>query len=217
MCKVFKLSRSAYYAWKERLSKSCKGEEEILMHVRQIHRDSDGTYGTRRISKALQSMGIPCGRRRAKTLMKRAGVAVKQRKMFRITTQSKHNLPVAPNLLKRQFDVSEPNRVWVSDITYIWTREGWLYLAVVMDLFSRQIVGWSMSPRINKKLVMDAQLMAIWQRKLLTGLISHSDRGSQYCSHAFQQLLKAHKIDCSMSRKGDCWERKACHWGTMQL
>jgi transposase InsO family protein len=138
--------------------------------------------------------------------MKRAGVSVKQRKRFRVTTQSKHNLPVAPNMLDRQFDVPEPNRVWVSDITYIWTREGWLYLAVVMDLFSRQIVGWSMSRRINSKLVMDALLMAIWHRKPSAGLIFHSDRGSQYCSHAFQRLLRMHKIACSMSRKGDCWD-----------
>lgn len=135
-----------------------------------------------------------------------AGVAARQRKKFRVTTDSKHNLTVAPNRLNRQFDVIKPNKVWVSDITYVWTREGWLYLAVVLDLFSRQIVGWTMSNRINRKLVMNALRMAIWRRRPTPGVMFHSDRGSQYCSHDFQRLLKTHKMTCSMSRKGDCWD-----------
>lgn len=158
------------------------------------------------MAQAIRADGISCDRDRARTLMKLAGVAVRQRKKFRVTTDSKHNIPVAPNLLERQFNVAEPVRVWVLDITCIWTTQGWLYLAVVMDLFSRQIVGWAIDRRIiSKKLAINALRMAIWRRPL-PGLIFHSDRGSQYCSSAFQELLKANKMICSMSRKGDCWD-----------
>jgi len=138
--------------------------------------------------------------------MKLAGVAAKQKKKFKATTDSKHNLPIAPNLLNRQFEVQEPDQVYVSDITYIWTREGWLYLAVILDLFSRQVVGWSLNNRMSKKLIMDALRMAIWRRRPVLGLIFHSDRGSQYCSHAFQKMLKTHGMVSSMSRKGNCWD-----------
>ena len=138
--------------------------------------------------------------------MRLAGVSVKSKRRFRTTTDSDHNLPVAPNLLNRKFDVSSPNRFWVGDITYVWTAEGWLYLATVMDLFSRQIVGWSLQERMTSNLVSDALLMAVCRRKPSAGLIFHSDRGSQYCSLQFQDLLKAHKIISSMSRKGDCWD-----------
>ena len=138
--------------------------------------------------------------------MKLSGVSARQSKKFKATTNSKHNLPVAPNLLQRKFEVASPDRVWVSDVTYIWTSEGWLYLAVVLDLFHRQIVGWSMSNRISRKLVMDALRMSIWHRRPVPGLIFHSDRGSQYCSHDFQKMLKTHLMISSMSRKGDCWD-----------
>ena len=138
--------------------------------------------------------------------MKLAGVEAKQRKKFKATTDSEHQLPVAPNLLNRMFTVTRLNCVWVGDITYIWTSEGWLYLAVVIDLSSRRVVGWSMNKYISRRLVMDALTMAIWRRKPSAGLIFHSDRGSQYCSHDFQKLLKKHGILASMSRKGDCWD-----------
>ncbi len=138
--------------------------------------------------------------------MKLAGVVAKQKKKFKATTDSKHNLPVAPNLLNREFEVGEPDKVYVSDITYIWTHEGWLYLAVVLDLFSRQVVGWSLSNRISRKLVINALRMAIWRRQPLPGLILHSDRGSQYCSIEFQKMLNAHRMISSMSRKGNCWD-----------
>ena len=138
--------------------------------------------------------------------MKLAGVAAKQKKKFKATTDSKHSLPVASNLLNRQFEVKEPDRVYVSDITYIWTSEGWLYLAVILDLFSRQVVGWSLSNRMTKKLIMDALRMAIWRRRPAAGLIFHSDRGSQYCSNDFQKMLKIHGMLSSMSRKGNCWD-----------
>lgn len=138
--------------------------------------------------------------------MKMAGVAAKQKKKFKATTDSKHNLPVAPNLLNRQFEVEKPDKVYVSDITYIWTNDGWLYLAVVLDLFSRQVVGWSLSNRMTKKLIMDALRIAIWRRRPAPGLTFHSDRGSQYCSNDFQKMLKAHGMLSSMSRKGNCWD-----------
>jgi len=138
--------------------------------------------------------------------MKLAGVAAKQKKKFKVATDSKHNLPVALNLLNRQFEVQESDRVYVSDITYIWTHEGWLYLAVILDLFSRQVVGWSLSKRMTKKLIMNALRMAIWRRRPAPGLIFHTDRGSQYCSNDFQKMLKTHGMSSSMSRKGDCWD-----------
>lgn len=207
ICKVMGVSRSGYYAWrKRRRSKQLTDNEKLIPMVREIHKDCKGTYGTRRIARELQDRGIPCGRSRARTLMRLAGVSVKKRRKFRVTTHSKHNLPVAPNLLGRQFSVSEPNRIWAGDITYVWTVAGWLYLAVVMDLHSRQIIGWAMSERITKKLVMDALQMAIWRRRPAPGLLFHSDRGSQYCSHSFQRLLAANKMICSMSRKGNCWD-----------
>lgn len=174
--------------------------------VKAAHKKSKKTYGTRRIAEEVKAHGIRCGRARAGTLMKLADVVAKQKKKFKATTDSKHNLPVAPNLLNRQFEVNLPDRVYVSDITYIWTREGWLYLAVIIDLFSRQVVGWSLSIRMSRKLVMDALLMAIWRRRPASGLIFHSDRGSQYCSNDFQKMLTAHGMLSSMSRKGNCWD-----------
>ena len=138
--------------------------------------------------------------------MKLAGVEAKQKKKFKATTDSKHDLPVAPNLLDRNFKTSSPDRAYCGDITYIWTREGWLYLAVVLDLFSRQVVGWSMSNRINKDLVRNALRMALWRRRPEAGLVFHSDRGSQYCSNKFQKMLTDNGMLSSMSRKGDCWD-----------
>ena len=139
--------------------------------------------------------------------MRLAGVSAKQKKKFKVTTDnSKHNLPVAPNLLNREFEVAEPDQVYVSDITYIWTSEGWLYLAIVIDLFSRQVVGWSLNSRMSRRLIMDALQMAIWRRRPASGLLFHSDRGSQYCSADFQKMLKQHKMISSMSRKGNCWD-----------
>lgn len=207
LCRMLQVSRSGYYSWKKN-GKSAMAEEnkKLIPLVKELHRESGETYGERRMAKALQSYGINCGRKRAGTIMKLAGVSPKQKKKFKATTDSNHNLPVAPNLLKRNFDVSEPNRVWASDISYQWTDEGWLYLAVVMDLFNREIVGWSMSTRINRKLVMDALQMGFWRKRPSPGLVFHSDRGSQYCSHDFQDLLKAYGIRSSMSRKGDCWD-----------
>ena len=161
-----RVSRSGYYYWKTKKKSTRQQERErIIPMIKEIHRQVKASYGARRMSAELKSQGESCGRTKAATLMKIAGVAAKQKKKFKVTTDSRHNLPVAPNLLERNFEVSEPDRVYCSDITYIWTNEGWLYLAVVLDLFSRQVVGWSMSNRIEKKLVLDAFLMALSQRQ----------------------------------------------------
>jgi putative transposase len=201
------LSRSGYYTWRKRGKSLRKRENESLIPVvRAAHKKSKGTYGARRIAEEIEAHGSTCGRTRAGTLMKLAGVAAKQKKKFKATTDSKHNLPVAPNLLNRQFAVQGPDSVYVSDITYIWTHEGWLYLAVILDLFSRQVVGWSLSNRMTRELVMNALRMAIWRRRPAPGLVFHSDRGSQYCSNDFQNMLKIHGMVSSMSRKGNCWD-----------
>jgi len=139
-----------------------------------------------------------------------SGIQCKQKRRFKVTTNSKHNLPVSPNLLVRDFKVSEPDKVYVSDITYIWSSEGWMYLAVVLDLFSREVIGWSMSRRIDSNLVQEALKMAVLIRRPSSGLIFHSDRGSQYCSHNFRAMLNRYNIVSSMSRKGDCWDNAVC-------
>ena len=194
LCKVMQVSRSGYYHWKRRDPSAREQERtQLIPRVRGLHQES-------------KALGFRSGKHKAGTLMKLAGVAAKQRKRFKATTDSNHQLPVAPNLLHRRFSVTTPNCVWVGDITYIWTSEGWLYLAVVIDLYSRRIVGWPMNKCISRLLVIDALTMAIWRRKPSRGLIFHSDRGSQYCSHDFQKLLKNHGILSSMSRKGDCWD-----------
>ena len=154
----------------------------------------------------MTAAGEPCGRAKATTLMRLANVTARQKKRFKATTDSKHNLPVAPNLLKREFTISIPDRVYCSDITYIWTAEGWLYLAVIIDLFSRKVVGWSLSKRMTKKLVVNALQMAIWRRRPLPDLLFHSDRGGQYCSKDFQKMLRKNQMKSSMSRRGDCWD-----------
>jgi len=213
------VSRSGFYSWKRRGRSTREQERERLIpKVKEIHKASKGTYGSRRVARALESAGASCGKHKAGTLMKLAGVKAKQRKKFKATTNSRHNLPVAPNLLNRRFYIKEPDRVWVGDITYIWTSEGWLYLAVVIDLYSRRVVGWAMSKRMTKQLVKDALIMAIWRRKPSPGLIFHSDRGSQYCSHDYQKLLRFHGMRCSMSRKGNCWDNAVAEsfFGTLK-
>jgi transposase InsO family protein len=158
------------------------------------------------MSKKLRVQGHDVGRYRARSLMKKAGVSVKHRKKFTKTTDSKHNLPVAPNLLERNFQPDRPDAIWCSDISYLWTAQGWLYLAIVIDLYSRKIVGWAMSNRLKTSLVIEALMMAYWRRKPTKGLIHHSDRGSQYASGDYQNLLYSYGMTCSMSRKGDCWD-----------
>ena len=221
LCKVMQVSRSGYYSWKNRKKSKRDQEREFLISkVKELHRISRGTYGKRRMAVELEAAtGIPCGVHKAGTLMKLAGVQVKRRKKFKATTNSKHGLPVSPNLLARDFTVQEPDKVYVGDITYIWTSEGWLYLAVVIDLYSRKVVGWALARRMTKQLVIDALVMAVWRRKPCAGLIFHSDRGSQYCSHDFQNTLKQHEIISSISRKGNCWDNAVAEsfFGTLKI
>jgi putative transposase len=207
LCEVMQVSRSGYYAWCKREDSAREsGNLRLVPLVRELHRQSGRTYGTRRIADDLREQGVPCGRYRARTLMAMAGVSARQKRKFKATTDSSHEFPVAPNLLGREFSAEAPDRVWVSDITYVWTREGWLYLAVVIDLFSRMVVGWSMDNRISRRIVMDALKMGAGRRRPAPGLVHHSDRGVQYCSGDFRNLITAFGMTCSMSRKGDCWD-----------
>lgn len=220
MCQVLGVSRNGYYSYQKRNdNKPVDPEHEAMLEcVRKIVIASDYTYGSRRVKKAMNTLGYSISRRKAGKLMKEAGVQVRHRRKFKVTTDSNHKLPLFDNLLQRQFDVDEPDTVYVSDVTYIWTQQGWLYLAVVIDLFSRKVVGWSMSSRMKATLVCDALKMAIWRRRPKPGLIHHSDRGSQYASKAFRKLLKQHKFRGSMSRKGDCWDNSVVEsfFGTLK-
>ena len=207
-CQLLGVSRSAYYDYVQRKGnrRSDPYHEGMLDAVRDIAKSSHYTYGSRRMRKALHELNYLVGRWKARRLMKEAGVQVKHRKKYKVTTKSNHKQPVFENKLNRQFDVVGPDQAYVGDITYLWTQEGWLYLAVVIDLFSRKVVGWSMSSRMKAHLVCDALQMAIWQRRPESGLIVHSDRGSQYASKEHRRLLQTHGFIGSMSRKGNCWE-----------
>ncbi len=207
MCRVLKVSRSGYYIWKTRPeSLQSKRRKRLLKMIQIVHAESRKTYGSPRVFRDLKALGQACSVNYVAHLMKKDGIAAKTRRKFKCTTDSRHKLPVAPNLLDRNFAVEKPNRVWLTDITYISTREGWLYLATVEDLYSRRIVGWSMSQRIDSRLAVDALQMAIDRRQPEPGLIVHSDRGSQFCSEHFGQLLAKYECKSSMSRKGNCWD-----------
>lgn len=208
LCRVLGVSRNGFYDSLRRQRRGPDPEhEEKLEWVKDLAAASDHTYGSRRMSRALRTLGYRVGRAQARRLMREAGVWVRYRRRYRVTTDSNHRKAVFPNRLERDFAPSMPNRVWAADITYVWTREGWLYLAVVIDLYSRKVVGWSMGGRLNSTLVCDALRMALWSRRPRKGqLIHHSDRGVQYASGAFGRLLKTHGIEGSMSRKGDCWD-----------
>jgi len=210
MAKVFEVSRSGYYEYlKHPVSKREIENLKIIFEIKEIHKKSRFNYGSPRIFKALREKGIECGKNRVIRLMKINNIRSKTRKKFKVTTNSKHNNPVYENILDRKFVVTEINKAWVSDITYIWTLEGWLYLCVIIDLYSRKIIGWSMSERIDTGFVIKAFIMAWTQRRPKGELIFHSDRGVQYTSKDFQNILKNKKIICSMSRKGNCWDN-AC-------
>lgn len=202
------VSRGGFYDYLTRQQREPDPErEEKLSWIKEIARGSDHTYGSRRMAKGLQALGYPVGRHQARGLMREAGLWVRYRRRYRVTTNSKHRHAVFANRLERNFSASAPDQVWASDISYLWTREGWLYLAVVIDLYSRKVVGWSLGRRLTSGLACDALLMALWCRRPKKGqLIHHSDRGVQYASHAFRRLLKIHGIAGSMSRKGDCWD-----------
>ncbi len=207
-CRVLGVSRNGYYHYRNHTANRPADPEhqEMLEWVQDIAESSGASYGSRRMKRALNALGYPVSRNKARKLMREAGVQVRHRKKYKVTTNSNHKQPVFDNLVQRQFDVPQSDQVYAADVTYIWTQEGWLYLAVVIDLCSRKVVGWSMSSRMKAQLVCDALKMAIWQRRPKAGLIHHSDRGSQYASQAFRRLLKVHGFVGSMSRKGDCWD-----------
>jgi putative transposase len=207
LCEVMRVSRSGFYDYLFRyLDDNGPGEAELKSRIKEIFNNSGHSYGSRRIVKQLQAEGHQIGRYKGRRIMRQLNLKAITPKRFKRTTDSKHSFPVAPNILDRKFDVEAPNKVWTADISYVWTFEGWLYLAVVMDLHSRQIVGWAMNERMKKQLVIDALAMAYWQRKPPKGLLHHSDRGSQYASYDYQNLLESYGMQASMSRKGNCWD-----------
>lgn len=210
MCRLLSVSTSGYYDWRDRpLSQRGKDNAEMAIKIKAIFDEEKSRAGAKRIAKRLKQSGVTVGRHRIARIMRLNGWRAKAAKKYKATTNSNHKLPVAPNLLQQDFSASKPNEKYVSDITYIWTEEGWLYLAVVMDLYSRMVVGWAMSERMTATLVINAMQMALWRRKMPRGVIVHSDRGSQYCSHDYQSLLRENGLTCSMSKKGDCFDNAA--------
>ena len=219
MCLVLVVSVSGYYRWRRRPPSA--GYHRLTVLRRAIHRAyaaSRQTYGSPRIHAAVRAQGVPCCVNTVAKIMRQDGLKGRPRRKYKATTDSSHSLPVAENLLAREFVRSGPNQVWVSDITFIPTEEGWLYLATTLDLYSRRIVGWSMRERMTSDLVIQALQMAIIQRHPPAGLMHHSDRGSQYASSAFQQMLAAHGMVCSMSRRGEVYDNAVMEsfYGTLK-
>jgi putative transposase len=210
MCRLLDVSVSGFYAYLKRgLSKRAQLDSSLIVEIEKAHRQSRKTYGSPRIHRELRATGLMVSEKRVARLMRECGIRAKTSRRFKVTTNSDHANPVAPNLLGRQFSPSTiggTNRVWASDITYISTREGWLYLSVVIDLGSRRVVGWAMQETLERSLVIDALRMALRQRQPTQGMIHHSDRGIQYASTDYGELLKTNQIECSMSRLGDCWD-----------
>jgi len=207
MCRVLGVKRSSYYVWKKRgLSQRDRRDLELLEKVRQSYRLSSGRYGSPNIHEDLQQWGYCCGRKRVARLMRENGIRSKIVKRFRVTTDSEHTLPIADNLLQRDFTARRQNLVWVSDITYVWTHRGWMYLCVILDLWDRKVVGWSMGKRLIAELAIRALDKAVMLRQPVKGLLFHSDRGVQFASEGFRDQLHQHGMVQSMSRKGDCWD-----------
>jgi transposase InsO family protein len=227
-CEVLGVSASGYFEhWRRKGSaKPSKpggnkriSDEALLVHIKAIHAQVKQEYGWPKMWKELVARGIRVGKERVRKLMQRNGIKAKSKGKFVVTTDSKHDLPIAPNMLARDFTAERPNQVWTTDITYIATDEGWLYLVVLLDLYSRQVVGWSMKEHMQASLVVDALRMAYFRRRPEPGLIVHSDRGSQYCGHEFQNALKGYAMLSSMSRKGDCWDNAPTEslWGHLKV
>ena len=206
MCRTLGVSRSGYYDWRDRpMSLRAQRHRELTEKIRYFHRSSRETYGSPRIRKDLLDCGERVGENTVALLMQRAGIMPKTIRRFRVTTDSRKTV-AAPNRLDQQFTASRPNQRWVSDITFIPTREGWLYLAVIIDLYSRAVIGWTMHKRMKTALVTDALKMALMRRKVRSPLLLHSDQGSQYAAADYRAMLAANGIECSMSRKGNCWD-----------
>lgn len=210
MSRAFGVSPSGFHAWLKRpQSKRDNDNQKLDQKIKVIFDTHKERYGSPRITSELKDQGETCGENRVANRMKTLELKAVAARKYKVTTDSEHSRPVAPNLLEQNFAAEKQNQKWVSDITYLWTDEGWLYLATVMDLFSRSIVGWSMHKRMTKKLICDALLMALWRRGFPKNVIVHSDRGSQYCSGTYQQLLKDNSLRCSMSGRGNCYDNAA--------
>ncbi len=227
-CEVLGVSTSGYFQHQrkkvlEQPKKVVQPEnlsnEALLAHIKAIHAEVKQEYGWPRITKELHARGFKVGKERVRKLMQLHGIKAKGKRKFVVTTDSNHRFEVADNLVSREFQVEQPNQVWTGDITYLPTNEGWLFLAVVMDLFNRQIVGWSMKPKMESNLVVDALKMAWFRRNPSSGLLFHSDRGTQYCSDDFQRVISAFNMRSSMSRKGDCWDNAPTEslWGKLKV
>lgn len=207
MCRVMEVNRSGYYEYRRNAGQATIPKDlAVVTEIKAIHRLSRGSYGSRRIAQYLKAQGYQVGRYKTRTLMHKEGIECKQRRRYQVTTQSNHGLPVAANLLNRQFNTKEPDRIWVADITNLWTLEGWLYIATILDLYSRRIVGWALAEHMREELVEDALKMAIGRRNPKVGLMHHSDRGVQYASGQYRAALGRAGITVSMSRKGNCWD-----------
>lgn len=207
MCGVLSVSRSGFYHWAGRApSRRTQSNRAVDKRIREIFVHHRQRYGAPRITDALHDEGIACSENRVARRMQALGLQAIQAKKFKVTTDSNHSQPVAPDLIEQDFTATAPNQKWTSDITYVWTDQGWLYLAVVMDLYSRAIVGWSMNHRMTQQLVGDALTMALFRRHFPKGTIIHSDRGSQYCAKRYQQLIKSNGLRCSMGRRANCYD-----------
>ena len=219
MCRVLEVSESGYHAWRQR-PPSARTQENLRLEteIKAAHQRTRETYGPQRLQSDLADHGIPASVYRIKRIRRRLGLRCKQKRKFKATTNSSHTLPLAPNLLDRQFAVAAPDRAWVSDITYVATDEGWLYLAGIKDLFNGELVGYAMSDRMTTTLVSQALFRAVAAKRPAKGLIHHSDRGSQYCSHAYRKQLQQFGMQASMSRKGDCWDNAPMEsfWGSLK-
>lgn len=207
MCRALQVSRSGYYDWRNRgMSKRERSNKALLEKIKRAFEDSKETYGSPRVTIELRDNGNICSHNRVARLMRLNGIAAKTKRKFKITTLSGHNQPVAPDLVNRFFEADRPNRLWSSDITYIWTKEGWLYLSVILDVCGRRIVGWSVNERLTKELIIEAFRRAVRLRTPPPGMIFHSDQGSQYASGEFRKLLEKHGVQASMGSKGDCYD-----------
>ena len=207
LCRTLQVSRAGFYAWQTRPpAQRQQDDDRVAVQIAAIHAESRQRYGSPRIHAELRARGCRMSRKRVARLMHVRGLVPRRRRQFRPTTDSRHPFPIAPNVLARQFDRAAPDQAWVTDITYIPTGEGWLYLAVILDLHSRFAVGWAMSARITDDLTLDALDMALARRRPPPGLLHHSDRGSQYASGDYQRILAQHGVVCSMSRRGNCWD-----------
>ncbi len=207
LCRVLRVSRSGFYSWlRRRPSDRELDDERLRPQIVDAFKIGRGTYGSPRVQSELVDQGIEVGRRRVARLMRELGLQGLSPRKFRVTTNSNHREAIAPNLLARDFVANKPNEKWATDITYIWTAEGWLYLAVVMDLYSRRIVGWSTAEHMETSLCLDALSMAIKSRANVKGTTHHSDRGVQYASREYRRRLELEGIECSMSRRGNCWD-----------